>query len=56
MDIKVGTNPALEAMSKNCFIISYDNLYNRWVLNNNGFYFKNEVLQKCFRKIFRKKR
>ena len=53
-----GTNPALvEAMSKNCFIISYDNLYNRWVLNNNGFYFKNEEsLQKCFRKIFRKKK
>lgn len=51
-----GTNPALvEAMSKNCHIIAYNNLYNRWVLNNNGFYFKNEKsLENCFQVIFKK--
>ena len=51
-----GTNPALvEAISKNCYIIAYNNPYNRWVLNNNGSYFNDEKsLQNCFEEVFNK--
>lgn len=48
-----GTNPSLlEAMACKCFVIAHDNDYNRFVLNNNGFYFSSEtVLNDCINKL-----
>jgi len=38
-----GTNPSLlEAMASNAYIVAHDNIFNRYVLGNEGFYFKNE--------------
>jgi len=38
-----GTNPSLlEAMATRCLICAHDNIFNRDVLKNNGYYFKTE--------------
>lgn len=37
-----GTNPSLlEAMASNAYIAAHDNIFNRYVLEGNGFYFRN---------------
>lgn len=44
-----GTNPSLlEAMGCGCFVIAHKNIFNEWVLNNNGLFFddKND-LESC---------
>ncbi len=38
-----GTNPSLlEAMASNAYIVAHDNVFNRYVLGDEGFYFKNK--------------
>lgn len=51
-----GTNPSLlEAMASGAFIIAHDNDFNKSILNDNGFYFKNEIdVKKYLEEILKK--